>query len=420
VATGGIVRGRVVVALATVVVLAGCSAPAPAPSGSPIPVETELPGDGILRIGTLFPATGAAAYLGPAQAAGVALAVADVNAAGGVAGAPVEILARDSGDAAVTTLEASFADLVANDVDLVVGPSSSLLAARVIPLAAEAQIAVVSPAATFPELSTADDDGYFFRTIPAYGHQGLALGQVLSESGPVKVGLLYIDDAFGRVLSESLAEGVEANGSTLALSEGIPPGTADLSIVLDQLASAAPDVLVLGSTYASVDQTKALITAVIGAGYGGAKLWLTTQNTGDYSQALPNGTLKGVNGIIEGYPPDDAFVARLATVDAALVTPRYAAEAYDAVVLAALAAVRAGDAGSAIAGSLGDISVGGLKCATFTECLGPLRAGEDIDYDGVSGPLNFTPEGDTSLAYYGLYAYDDENRFVFGRGVLAG
>jgi ABC-type branched-subunit amino acid transport system substrate-binding protein len=403
-----------------VFVLAGCTAPAPAPTGTPAPPSGDLPGDGVLRIGTLFPATGAAAYIGPAQAAGVALAIADVNAAGGVGDAPVELFARDSGEAATTTLEASFADLVAGGVDVVIGPSSSLLASRVIPLAVEAGIAVISPAATFPDLTAADDDGYFFRTIPAYGHQGLALGQVLSESGPVDVALLYVDDEFGRALAPTLAAGLEEHGSRLALSEGIPPGTADLSIVLGQLADAAPDVVVLGSTYASVDATKALISAVIGAGYGGTKLWLTTQNTGDYSQALPNGTLKDVNGIIEGYQPDEAFIARLKTVDASLVTFRYAAEAYDAVILAALAAVQGGDAGSALAANLGDVSVGGLKCASFTECLGPVRAGEDIDYDGVSGPLNFTPAGDISPAYYGLYTYDGENRFVFGRGVLAG
>ncbi len=413
-------RIRVVVVVAALALLAGCTPTAPAPSNIPVPTSGSRPGDGVLRIGTLFPSTGAAAYIGPAQAAGVSLAIADINAAGGVGGEPVELLARDSGEASGTTLETSFADLVAGDVDVVIGPSSSLLAARVIPLAVENEIAVISPAATFPDLTTADDDGYFFRTVPAYGHQGLALGQVLSESGPVRAALLYIDDEFGQALAPSLADGLAQRGSSLALSQAIPAGTTDLTIVIDQLKAAAPDVVVLGSTYASVDATKALITAVIAAGYGGAKLWLTTQNTGDYSQALPNGTLKDVNGIIEGYQPDDAFIARLKTVDASLTAFRYAAEAYDATILAALAAQQAGDAGHAIAAALGDVSVGGIKCGTWQECATALGSGDDIDYDGVSGPVNFTPEGDVSPAYYGLYAYDGENRFVFSRGVLVG
>jgi len=414
------VRLPVFAALATVALLAGCTTATPTPQPSMTASAAPKPGDGVLRVGTLFPTSGAAAYLGPALAAGAALAVADLNAAGGVGGEPVELVARDSGDAATSTLEASFADLVAQHVDVVIGPASSLLAARLIPLADEAGIPIISPAATFPDLTTADDQGYFFRTIAAYGHQGLALGQVLSEKGPAKVALLYIDDEFGRALAPTLTEGLGAHGSTLVLSQAIPPGTTDLSITIDQLKEAAPDAVVLGSTYASVDATEALITAVIGAGYGGAKLWLTTQNTGDYSQALPNGTLQGVNGVIEGYPADEGFIARLKTVNASLAAFHYAPEAYDAVVLAGLAAEQSGDDGAAIAGSLTDVSVGGIKCGSFTECLGPIHAGEDVDYDGVSGPLNFTPAGDISPAYYGLYAYDGENRFVFGRGVLAG
>ena len=409
----------IVAALAAVAMLGGCTSAAPEPTTSGAPSRSTL-GDGVLRIGTLFPATGGSAYIGPAQAAGVALAVADVNAAGGVDGVPVEVLARDSGEAATTMVETSFAELVDGGADLIIGPSSSLLAARVTPLASTAEIPVISPAATFPDLTGADDDGYFFRTIAAYGHQGLALGQVLSEPAPSAVAFLYIDDAFGSAIEGTLRQGLEQHGSSLVLSQAIPTGTADLSLVIAQLTDAAPDVVVLGSTYASVDSTKALITAVIAAGYGGAKLWLTTQNTGDYSQALPNGTLLGVNGIIEGYPADEAFIGRLKTLDATLTTFRYAAEAYDAVILAVLAAQQAGDDGSAIATALTDVSVGGLKCGSYVECLGALGAGADIDYDGVSGPLNFSPEGDISPAYYGIYAYDGENRFVFGRGVLAG
>lgn len=406
-------RIRVAAALAAVALLAGCSTPAPAPTGAVAPSASRS-GDGVLRIGTLFPETGAAAYIEPAQSAGVALAVADINAAGGVAGTPVEVVAKDSGEASGTVLEASFAALVEAQVDVVIGPSSSLLAARLIPLAADAGVAVISPAATFPALSSIVDDGYFFRTIPAYAQQGVAISQELQGK---KVALLYVDDEFGAALAPELATGL---GDSLVLSQPVPPTTTDLSIVIDQLTAAGPDAVVLGSTYASVDLTRALITAVIAAGYGGDALWLTSQNAGDYSQALPAGTLTGVHGVIEGYQPDQPFIDRLTTVDSTLTTFRYAAEAYDATILAALAAVRGGDSGGAVASALGAVSVGGVKCGTYPECLAAAASSSDIDYDGVSGPLNFDPAGDISPAYYGLYLYDSENRFVFERGVLAG
>jgi ABC-type branched-subunit amino acid transport system substrate-binding protein len=411
----GLALGAVVVAL-----LAACTAAPPGATSSPEASEAPT-GDGVLRIGTLLPQTGSSAFIGPAQLAGVRLAIDEINAAGGIDGAPVELLSRDSGDASTTTVEASFAELAAAGTDVVIGPSSSVLVRRVIPMAATAGVTVVSPAATFPDLTAVGDRGYFFRTVPDYADQGYALGQVLSEGGPVEVGLLYIDDEFGQALAPTLAAGLEVRGSTLVVSHALPTGTTDFAAAVAELSEAAPDVVVLGSTYASVDTTKALISAAIGAGYTGGKLWLTTQNTGDYSQALPNGTLAGVNGIIEGYQPDEAITARLKALDSTLTNVRYAAEAYDATMLAALAAVVArDDSGSAIAGKLADVSSGGIKCTSFAECLEALKSGSDIDYDGLSGPVNFTPQGDISPAYYGIYSYDGENRFVFGRGVIAG
>ena len=81
---------RLVAAVATVaaVVLAGCTSPLPpAPS----------PGAGPLRIGTLVPSTGLMSSVGPAEAAGISLAVKDVDDAGGVLGQPMTVVEGDAG-----------------------------------------------------------------------------------------------------------------------------------------------------------------------------------------------------------------------------------------------------------------------------------------------------------------------------------
>ncbi|MBC7592254.1 MAG: ABC transporter substrate-binding protein [Salinibacterium sp.] len=413
-------RASIVGALVVCTLLGACTSTS-SPEPSPTRSGPTAAGDGILRIGTLFPSTGTIAFIGPAQAAGVALAVADLNAAGGVNGVPVEVLARDSADAAGSTLEASFAELVAGGADVVIGPSTSVLSERIIPRAAAARIPVISPAATFPALGSAQDAGLFFRTVASYDQQGLALGSVLAEDGPKKVAFLYIDDELGRSLAATIAEGVQRNGGELVLGRAVDAAATDLTPVVAELAAAAADLVVIGSNYSSIDSTKGLISAAISAGFSGATLWLTTQNTGDFSQAFPNGTLAGVRGIIDGVEPDATFVARLQTVDPALTTFRYSTEAYDATILAALAAIVAGDdSGLSIAARLVDVSRGGIKCTSISECLTALKTLSDIDYDGVSGPVNFTPDGDVSPAKYGIYSYDGENRFVFERAVVAG
>lgn len=402
-------------ALVGMVSLPGCATtvtPTPTPTVSATPL-----GDGILRIGTLFPTSGTLAFLGPAQTAGVNAAIREINAAGGFNGAPVEVVNRDSGEASTQKAEESFADLVSQGVDVVIGPSSSVIAERLLAPAAEAGIPLISPAATYPQLTDLDETGIFFRTIPAYGHQGLVLADLLSAADAASVALVYRDDELGRSLL-ALAEPAfdEAGIELLAVRVS---ASADIPDIVAGVKADEPDAVVL-ATPDNGDQTKALIGQLVAAGFGGAKLWLTSQNLADYSQALAAGILKDVNGVLEGADVDDAFRAKIRQEDPGIVDFRYAAEAYDATILAALAAIQAGDDnGLAVGAALQAASVGGIKCTSLGECLDVLKTQPDIDYDGVSGSTNLDDNGDPLRAAYGVYTYTAENKFsrtasVFG------
>ena len=43
-------------------------------------------------------------------------------------------------------------------------------------------------------------------------------------------------------------------------------------------------------------------------------------------------------------------------------------------------------------------------------CLALIEAGTDIDYDGISGPLTFTGNGEPIVASYGLLTMGNNNR----------
>jgi ABC-type branched-subunit amino acid transport system substrate-binding protein len=404
-----------------VLVLASCTPePTPVPTQKAVPVVAAK-GDGILRIGTEFPTTGASAFIGPAQEAGVEVAVREINLAGGVLGKPVEVLHRDSGDAPTTVLETSFADLVAKKIDVLVGPSSSVLVERLVPKAVAAGVAMISPAATAPALSTVNDSGLLFRTIPSDSLEGTALaGLVVTKKG-TKVALVYFDDDSGKAINGALAKNVVKAGGTLAAAQRFDGTTKDLAGVIAAVANAKPDAVVLASPFSAMEQNKALLTGLSAAGLGGTKLWLTSGNLADYSQALPAGLLTGVNGILEGAEPSAAFAARVKAADPTVTDIRYSAEAYDATILAALAAtVAKNDSGAAVAAALPGVSSGGIKCLSYGECLDVLKTQNDIDYDGVSGPISFSAAGDPLIAHYGVYSYTAENQFVRTRGIVAG
>ncbi|MHB1172550.1 MAG: ABC transporter substrate-binding protein [Lacisediminihabitans sp.] len=404
-------------ALTVALSLASCvSEPMPVPT--PSPTSTPL-GDGILRIGTVFPTTGASAFIGPAQVAGVEGAVRGVNQAGGVLGKPVQVFHRDSGDVSTGTLETSFADLVRKGIDVLIGPSSSVLAERLLPKVVAAKVTMISPAATSPRLSGLDDSGYLFRTIPSDALEGTTLGQVLAKTKGVKVALIYFDDDTGNAIKTTLGESLRKAGGELVLAQKFAATTTDLAPVLAAVTKAKPDVVVLASPFSAIEQNKAIIIQLSSAGLGGAKLWLTSGDLADYSQALPAGLLTGVNGILEGASPDGAFRARVKAADPSVTDFRYAAEAYDATILAALAAtVARDDSGQAIARTLQSVSEGGIKCTSYGECLAVLKTQSDIDYDGVSGPLSLNPQGDPTIAVYGIYRYAAGNTFARVGGVV--
>jgi ABC-type branched-subunit amino acid transport system substrate-binding protein len=405
-----VVRAAVIAALA--VSLAGCTGaptPTPTPTSSPTPL-----GDGVLKIGTLFPSSGGVRFIGPAQVAGVKAAVRAINAAGGVNGTPVVVVSRDSGDASTKKVEESFAALVEKDVDVIIGPSSSVLAQRLLELAADAGIPLISPAATYPQLSTLDEEGIFFRTIATYPHQAVVFASLFadSESDIDSVAIVVRDDEASGSLAAALNASLQAVGIELDALEVAADADADeVAAAVASVKEIAPDAVVL-ATPDNGRQTKALITQLTAAGFGGTKLWLTSQNVADYSQALKPGLLKGVNGLLDGAEADAAFRAAIKKEDPGVALYRYAAEAYDATVLAALAAELAGDdGGPAVTAMLRDASIGGIKCTSFGECLDVLRTQPDIDYDGISGSVNLDGEGDPKRGTYIVVAYDAKNKY---------
>lgn len=107
---------------------------------------------------------------------------------------------------------------------------------------------------------------------------------------------------------------------------------------------------------------------------------------------------------MRGTPLDtggEVFVARLRQANPGLQDLVYAAQAYDAVVVTALAAAVAGtDEPAAIAKEINGVTEAGEKCISFAACMTLVKDGKNIYYDGPSGPLEFTDAGEPSSATY--------------------
>jgi hypothetical protein len=136
-------------------------------------------------------------------------------------------------------------------------------------------------------------------------------------------------------------------------------------------------------------------------------------NTSDYSADFEPGTLAGTKATYPGAELGDEFKNRLLGVDKKLKDFTYGPESYDATIIAALAAIAAGDdSGTAVGSQLQAVTVDGEKCTDFKTCADLLADGTDIDYDGVSGPIDLNSTGSPSAATIGVFEYGDDNTFA--------
>jgi branched-chain amino acid transport system substrate-binding protein len=271
---------------------------------------------------------------------------------------------------------------------------------------------VISPAATYPSLSAQDEAGVLFRTIPSYEKQGALIAQSVRAAGGSSIVLVTDDDELGFALESSIVAALAEDDAQLGGLETLT-SSSSLERVAGDIAAAEPDAVVIATTTALDEETRGLIVALSEAGIGGRTLWLTSQNTADYSATLPEGVLEGAYGVVEGAPASDQFVARLRQSDPALQSFRYAVETYDAVMLAALAAIEyEDDGGRSIAAALPRITAEGYRCGSIAECRVVHEDLGAFHYVGLVGDVAFDAVGDVTKADYGLYRYSEENRPV--------
>ena len=400
-------------AVATLV-LAGCSSSSDkaatdtatdtaSESAAPAPAST-----GPLKIGSLLPETGNLAFLGPPEFAGVDLAVKEINDAGGVLGQPVEHIRGDSGDTSTDIAQQTADSHIAAGVGAIVGAASSGVSLTVIDKITGAGIVQFSPANTSPDLTNYKDNGLYFRTAPPDTFQGAVLGQLMAKNGATNAVFMNLDDAYGNGLAKYGMAAFSGTSTQVVYN----PQAAEFSADVAKVKAAKPDAIAL----IGFDETTKVLTELIKQGIGPNKVktYLVDGNLSTQAyKDLPKGIMKGVKATTPGVLASADLKKKLLEVNPKLTDYSYAPESYDAVVLIALAAEQGkGTDGKTIAANLKSVSEGGTKCTSFKECKDLIAKGTDIDYDGVSGPVEFDDNGDPSVATMGVYEYTANDKFA--------
>jgi len=203
-----------------------------------------------IRIGEIATVTGDFAAYGVAEVESVKIAVAEINAAGGILGRPVEVIMYDCRTRQEDMVNAARRLVEQDKVSVVIGPSGSGLCIAAAPVFNRAQVPHIGTLPTNP-LVTVDEKGnvrpYNFRICFLDPYQGKMIAAFAAKDlGKKKAAVLYdVSSDYSHGLREFFTASFKEYGGEIIADEGHRAEDVDFRAQLTVIKEANPDVLVI-------------------------------------------------------------------------------------------------------------------------------------------------------------------------------
>jgi ABC-type branched-subunit amino acid transport system substrate-binding protein len=345
-----------------------------------------------IKLGVLTPLTGAGGQDGPRMLKAMEAVIDEVNKSGGVLGRRIETVVEDDQTNPEAAVRAARKLIEVNKVPVIMGTWASAVTSAVAPVCWESKtfLCTVSGADSITQLP---HHGYLIRTQPTSKLQATAHADFIAGLGKRKVAVIGIQAPFALSTKEHLDAVLKSKGAKVVAHIIYEKDKATYRSEIDQAMRSDPDFLYLNG-YAP--DTVVVLRDLYKANINLAKFC--------QSYAVPQKTLDSIPpevsaGTYTGQPSADiegkAFklaAARLGSAE----PDSYEAQATDWASLVILTLAKAKEvSGTALKENVRKISQGaGEKVWSAVEGLRALAAGKEINYEGASGPCDFTDIGD--------------------------
>lgn len=376
-----------------------------------------------MTVGVLVPQTGDLAIFAPPGEKAADLAIEEFSKALEGTNITVESSVADTETKAAAAQSAA-QKLISDGASCLAGPWASDETVPVgTTVAARSQVPLISPSSTSPEITDLPDDGYVFRTAPSDALQGQvladAVGQELGTDATISVAAR--NDAYGEgIANEFKAAFEEAGGTTTGPVLYDPEGTT-FDSEASEIVADNPDGYVIidfEDPYSKVG------AALVRTGDFDATKMFTADGLAfepKIPPSIPAEALDGANGTRPATPDNtetaDEFQKLYDSAGGTKERGTFDAQNFDAVSLCVLGAVAAGSSeGPDIQSKIQEVASAPGDKYDFTqlpEAIEALQAGDDIDFEGVSGPLDLDDNGDPTQGTYDTYQYQN-GKFVLG------
>ena len=410
-----------IASMALVLAVAACGDDDDDDGGGGGPSEEAATASFDLTIGGIFPLTGDLSQFGPTGQNALELAAREADRAAQEAGAEINVEAAveddetnpQSGQQAATKLISDGAScMVAAYASGVTIPIAESVSSR-------QSVPQITPASTAASITELEDNGFVFRTAPSDALQAAVLADAVEQElggTDATLSLAARNDPYGEGLINAFKEEWEGKGGTVTEASPVlyDPEQASFNSEADQILAGNPDNYVIvdfEDPYAKVG------AALVRSGdFDGTKLFTADglafgNPIGETT--IPEQALDGARGTRPVSPETTSAAKAFDTLIEESGEDRntFDAQTFDAGLLCFLGAVAAGsNEGEAIKDQLQSVSSApGTKYTweQLPQAVEALRNGDDIDFEGVSGPIDLDENGDPTAALYEVFEYRD-------------
>src|SRR5208282_2124605 len=301
------------------------------------------------KIGVITSLTGQNAAFGQAHKNGYAVALADLNAKGGVQGKPIELVYYDDQSKPDQAVQGVTKLVDQDQVPLILGAYSSENTRAIVPAVTQKQVPLLMPTATADNVMETGSP-WVFRVCAGSGAYARATVDFLKRNGnPKTLAIVYENTNFGQSNDKSMREEAQKAGITLVDEEAYQASSPDYKALLQRVKSKNPEVVYFASYLLDASTLMRQAAEVglnphyytsAGTGFAAAEFPTKDKGAGSYaeytfsvSQWLPSAKWTGSREF-------DVAFTKLTGAHPAY----HAMEAYAALLVAAAAIQKAGNA----------------------------------------------------------------------------
>jgi len=425
------------VGVGTAIGLAGCAGGGdgggdgggPTPTATATETTTDRDGgdggdggdSGPVKVGVLLPFTGEYSWVGANVMPVAEMIARTVNENGGIGSRDLTLVQGDT-EATVDASVSAIRNLInVENVRGIIGPTS-LTFTGVIDVIQENQVPVVSPTAGTTELNDVGGE-YIFRTVPSDTLGGRALAKAAREESYngvrsyERMALMVGEAPALQSFKAPIRDSFEEFGGTVTTVTDFATGKASYDAEVSSVIDSNPEIV---AAIASPEDTAKILRAAFNAGYEGN--WFFTQdqtNTeflADTDDRLTDGTL----GLQEAPNPDAVEAGRIEQFNREVVDfsgnepGLFATNTYDAVNVLGAAMTATATGGDRVTGANVAPNVPavanppGTAVTDYPETNSEIESGNDVDYSGLVGPVDFDENGDITSPFSIRRAEGDE------------